>query len=140
MKLLSVVLVVTETIILLWGSQSFAQEDNENFSVPSVFEYPPVTGRDPFSPLIKPEKESKTESEENKIIPVVTHSKYKLVGIAWYERKGVALISAEGEIWIVEEGMSVDGLKVARINGKEGEVMLVGEDRIIQLNMMEEIQ
>ncbi len=147
MKLIAGILAMLVVIFLFFGERTFAVEDLDitYFSLPEVFEYPPVKGRDPFYPLIQQKKEKRQQppplsskpkvKEKEKPLQVVSHSKYKLIGIVWYERKGVALISGEGKTWVVEEGMSINGLKVARIDGEKGEVMLVGEDKIIQLKM-----
>lgn len=145
MKLPSLFLMIM-ILFLLAGGLTFAQE-SEDFSLPEVFEYPATGGRDPFFPLIVEKKEevkqkpqelkSISQPEEKKPLPVITRSEYKLVGIVWQGEESVALISKQGKNWVVKEGMSIDNFKVARIEGKEGRVTLLGEDKIIQLNMLE---
>jgi len=139
--LLSLASVVVFSFLLSEGV--FGQEP-EGFSLPEIFEYPATGGRDPFSPLIIKKKEEVKQKpkplpkpEKKKPLPVITRSEYKLVGIVWYEKESIALISKKGKTWVVKEGMVFDGLKVARIEGEKGEVTLIGKDKIIQLNMLE---
>ncbi|RLE12326.1 hypothetical protein DRJ04_06420 [Candidatus Aerophobetes bacterium] len=121
---------------LVFSGELVFAEEPENFSLPAVFKYPVIKERDPFSPLIKKEEKPKEEKPKKKPLPVVTQSEYKLVGIVWYGERGVALISKGGKSWVAEEGQVLDGLKVARIEGERGEVILVGEDKIVKLRML----
>lgn len=131
----------------------WAEESEQQFSLPSVFEYPPVKGRDPFSPLVKPppekpqepEKEIKEKSakkatkkatKKENTLPVITESEYQVVGLVWNGSSDVALITKGENIWLAQEGMVFDGLKVARIKGKEGEVVLIDRDKIIRLTIL----
>ncbi|MCD6256942.1 hypothetical protein J7J45_02610 [Candidatus Aerophobetes bacterium] len=121
----------------------FSDEKVEDLSLPVIFEYPSISGRDPFVPLVKEKKPlvvrkvSPKPKSEKKILPVVTNSGYTLVGIVWSGEEGMALIEKKGKTWIVKEGMILDGLRVARIKGEKGEVILIGKDKIIKLRLME---
>ncbi|MBE0478338.1 hypothetical protein IBX65_04370 [Candidatus Aerophobetes bacterium] len=136
-------------VFLFFQGEIVFPQDAQELSLPEVFEYPPVKERDPFSPLIQPEKKLEEEpvkkepikepvkEPEKKPLPVITRSEYKLVGIIWDARGSIALVARGVNTWLVEEGMTLDGLKVARIEAEKGEVILVGEDKIIKLNMLE---
>ena len=137
MKIVAILVIGIIAIFSVPGEVVLSEEFQEQFSLPSVFEYPVTQGRDPFYPLVQAEE--KIEVVEEKPLPVVTQSAYKLVGIAWEGKKSIALIAKEGQTWMVEEGMVVNGLRVLRIQGQEGEVTLVGEDRIIKLKRLEEV-
>ena len=137
MKILAILVIGIIAIFSVPGEVVLSEEFQEQFFLPLVFKYPVVQGRDPFYPLVQAEK--KIEVVEEKPLLVVTQSAYKVVGIAWEGKKNIALIAKEGQTWMVEEGMFVDGLRVLRIQGQEGEVTLVGEDRIIKLKMLEEV-
>jgi len=105
-----------------------------------IFEYPPTKEKDPFSPLIKKEekeKEEKVVKKEEKLLQVTTSSEYELVGIVWCGGEAIALIKKRDKSWVVSEGMILDSLKVARIEGNKGEVILIGENKIIKLKMLE---
>jgi len=123
----------------------FSDEKVEDLSLPVIFEYPSISGRDPFVPLVKEKKPlvvrkvspKPRPKPEKKILPVVTNSGYTLVGIVWSGEEGMALIEKKGKTWIVKEGMILDGLRVARIKGEKGEVILIGKDKIIKLRLME---
>ncbi|MBC7190379.1 hypothetical protein H5U35_09320 [Candidatus Aerophobetes bacterium] len=84
--------------------------------------------------MIEQKKEEK--KEEKKPLPVVINSEFKLIGIVWQKTGAVAFIAGRGKTWVVEEGTTVDGFKVARIEGEKGEVTLLGEDKIIKLKML----
>jgi len=115
---------------------TFAQDLQWRFSLPAVFEYPTVKGRDPFSSLVQPKKKPE-ERPEKRPVPVITKSEYRVIGLVWDGGADVALITRGMNVWVAKEGEVIDGLKVARIKGKEGEVVLVGEDKIIKLKMLD---
>ncbi|MCD6575072.1 hypothetical protein J7K97_05290 [Candidatus Aerophobetes bacterium] len=138
LKFFPLLIVLVISLFFLHG-KCFAE--GERFSLPEIFEYPPVKGRDPFYPLVRKEEKVSKVTEPKKVekkpLPVVTHSEYKVVGIVWREGEGIALIKKGEKSWVVKEGMVIDGLKVARIEGGRGEVILIGKDRIIKLKMLE---
>lgn len=128
------------TLSLFFQAEVVFLQESQRFTLPEVFEYPPVKERDPFSPLVQPEEKSGKIPEkkpEKKPPQVITESVYKVVGIVWNEGEDMALITkGANNIWIAKEGMVLDGLKVARIEGEKGEVILIGEDKIIKLKML----
>ncbi len=147
MKFLTVCLLSLFFFSCLVETKVFAQPE-EDFSLPEIFEYPVTKGRDPFAPLIiekkrveekkvvMPKAEVKAQPGPEKL-PVITHSEYKLIGIVWYGEEAAALIRKNEKTWVVKEGMVFNGLSVARIEGEKGEVILLGKDKIIKLNMLE---
>lgn len=144
MRLLSAAFLLPVLIIFFFRSIVFAVEEIEGLSLPAIFEYPAVKGRDPFVPLVKEEKPvqpkkktlPKKRKPEKKTLPVITNSEYTLVGIVWSEGESMALIVKKDKTWIAKEGTVLNGLRVARINGEKGEVTLVGKEKIIQLKLM----
>lgn len=109
-------------------------------SLPETFEYPLTGERDPFYPLVQaPEKtEAKsTGKEPASPVPIIIDSEYRLLGIIWDETGSLALVAKGTNVWLIKEGMDFEGLQVARIQGEKGEVILVGENKIIQLKMFE---
>ena len=132
----AVLVVVIVAFLLSQELIVFSQESQEQFYVPEVFEYPVLQGRDPFYPLVHQEK---VEVVEKKPLPVITQSEYQVLGIVWQDEKSVAFIAKGKKTWVVKEGMSIEGLRVSRISGDKGEVILIGEDAIIKLKTLKEL-
>lgn len=143
MRSLAFIMLFLLLFFFFYTAGGFSDEKVEDLSLPVIFEYPSISGRDPFVPLVKEKKPlvvrkvSPKPKPERKILPVVTNSGYTLVGIVWSGEEGMALIEKKGKTWIVKEGMILDGLRVARIKGEKGEVILIGKDKIIKLRLME---
>lgn len=90
---------------------STKEENNLQFSVPSVFIYDSKGRRDPFiSLVVKVDEEEKVEPEpgeaEPKEVPmsILEESEYVLLGLIWDEEKVLALIKTTTGKWIVEKG------------------------------------
>lgn len=96
----------------------------------TAFEYPESVGRDPFDPLIR---EEVTQGPE----VVESASGFELLGITWDGTASLALITHEAKNWLVSEGMKIADLEVDRIDGKNGEVVLLGDERIVILRMLD---
>lgn len=122
---------------------STKEENDLQFSVPSVFIYDGKGRRDPFvSLVIKIDvEEEKVEPEpgetEPKEVPmsILEESEYVLLGLVWDEEKVLALIRTTTGKWIVGEGSFVDEFLVSEINKEKEEVVLVGEKEIIKLRI-----
>ena len=121
---------------------STKEENNLQFSIPSVFIYDSKGTRDPFiSLVVKVEEEEKVEPEagdaEAKEAPlsILEESEYVLLGLMWDEEKVLALIKTTTGKWIVGKGSFVDEFLVSEINKEKEEVVLVGENKIIKLRM-----
>ncbi len=132
------VILIGSIIFLLFSPLSWSLEDlNEKYLLPPVFEYKVENRRDPFLSLIVEEKKAKPEAASPEVVKeepkIITQSDYKLVGFVWDEKESLAIIEKEGRIWLVKEGNLINGFRVARVEGKGGEVILWGEDEIIQL-------
>lgn len=132
------VILIGSIIFLLFSPLSWSLEDlNEKHLLPPVFEYKVENRRDPFLSLIVEEKKTKPKAASPKVVKeepkIITQSDYKLVGFVWDEKESLAIIEKEGRIWLVKEGNLINGFRVARVEGKRGEVILWGEDEIIQL-------
>lgn len=132
------VILIGSIIFLLFSPLSWSLEDlNEKYLLPPVFEYKVENRRDPFLSLIVEEKKAKPEAASPEVVKeepkIITQSDYKLVGFVWDEKESLAIIEKEGRIWLVKEGNLINGFRVARVEGKRGEVILWGEDEIIQL-------
>ncbi len=118
------------------------EENNLQFSIPSVFIYDSKGKRDPFvSLVIKVVEEEKAIPEagepEVKEVPVsiLEESEYVLLGLIWDQEKVLALIKTTTGKWIVGEGSFVDEFLVSEINKEKEEVVLVGEKEIIKLRI-----
>jgi len=121
---------------------STKEENNLQFSVPSVFIYDSKGRRDPFiSLVVKVDEEEKVEPEpgeaEPKEVPmsILEESEYVLLGLIWDEEKVLALIKTTTGKWIVGKGSFVDEFLVSEINKEKEEVVLVGEKEIIKLRI-----
>lgn len=148
MKIRSVLLALLMMGFFLNFDSAFALTKEENdfqFSLPSVFVYDSVGRRDPFiSLVIKKEKivkeekaEPKSEESEAKEAPkpILEESEYVLLGLIWDEEKVLALIKTTTGKWIVGEGSFVNEFLVSEINKEKQEVILVGEKEIIKLRI-----
>lgn len=133
-------------VLKLEGAFALTNEENDfQFSLPSVFVYDSVGRRDPFiSLVIKKEKvvkeekaEPKSEKSETKEAPkpILEESEYVLLGLIWDEEKVLALIKTTTGKWIVGEGSFVDEFLVSEINKEKEEVVLVGQKEIIKLRI-----
>lgn len=132
------VILIESIIFLLFSPLSWSLEDlNEKHLLPPVFEYKVENRRDPFLSLIVEEKKAKPKAASPEVAKeepkIIIQSDYKLVGFVWDEKESLAIIEKEGRIWLVKEGNLINGFRVARVEGKRGEVILWGEDEIIQL-------
>jgi len=121
---------------------STKEENNLQFSIPSVFIYDSKGRRDPFiSLVVKVDEEEKVEPEpgeaEPKEVPmsILEESEYVLLGLIWDEEKVLALIKTTTGKWIVGKGSFVDEFLVSEINKEKEEVVLVGEKEIIKLRI-----
>jgi len=121
---------------------STKEENNLQFSVPSVFIYDSKGRRDPFiSLVVKVDEEEKVEPEpgeaEPKEVPmsILEESEYVLLGLIWDEEKVLALVKTTTGKWIVGKGSFVDEFLVSEINKEKEEVVLVGEKEIIKLRI-----
>lgn len=121
---------------------STKEENNLQFSVPSVFIYDSKGRRDPFiSLVVKVDEEEKVEPEpgeaEPKEVPmsILEESEYVLLGLIWDEEKVLALVKTTTGKWIVGKGSFVDEFLVSEINKEKEEVVLVGEKEIIRLRI-----
>ncbi len=121
---------------------STKEENNLQFSVPSVFIYDSKGRRDPFiSLVVKVVEEEKVEPEpgeaEPKEVPmsILEESEYVLLGLIWDEEKVLALVKTTTGKWIVGKGSFVDEFLVSEINKEKEEVVLVGEKEIIRLRI-----
>jgi len=121
---------------------STKEENNLQFSIPSVFIYDSKGRRDPFiSLVIKVVEEEKVVPEpgegEPKEVPmsILEESEYVLLGLIWDEEKVLALIKTTTGKWIVGKGSFVDEFLVSEINKEKEEVVLVGEKEIIKLRI-----
>lgn len=121
---------------------STREENNLQFSIPSVFIYDSKGKRDPFvSLVIKVVEEEKAIPEagepEVKEVPVsiLEESEYVLLGLIWDQEKVLALIQTATGKWIVGQGSFVDEFLVSEINKEKEEVVLVGEKEIIKLRI-----
>ena len=117
-----------------WSLEKLSEED----LLPPVFEYKVENRRDPFSSLIVEEKKVKPKKTLPEVVKkaeprIVTQSDYKLVGIVWDKKESLAIIEKGEKTWLVKEGSLVNSFRVARIEGKKGEVILWGTNEIIQL-------
>jgi len=148
MKIRSVLLAVLMMGFFLNLDCAFAltkEENNFEFSIPSVFVYDSEGRRDPFiSLVIKKEKvvkeekvEPKSEKVEAKEVPkpILEESEYVLLGLIWDEEKVLALIKTTTGKWIVGEGSFVDKFLVSEINKEKEEVVLMGEKEVIKLRI-----
>lgn len=133
-------------VLKLEGAFALTNEENDfQFSLPSVFVYDSAGRRDPFiSLVIKKEKvvkeekaEPKSEKSETKGAPkpILEESEYVLLGLIWDEEKVLALIKTTTGKWIVGEGSFVDEFLVSEINKEKEEVVLVGQKEIIKLRI-----
>ncbi len=118
------------------------EENNLQFSIPSVFIYDSKGRRDPFiSLVVKVDEEEKVKPEpgeaEAKEVPmsILEESEYVLLGLIWDEEKVLALIKTTTGKWIVGKGSFVDEFVVSEINKEKEEVVLVGEKEIIKLRI-----
>ncbi len=125
-----------------YAFSSTREENNLQFSVPSVFIYDSKGKRDPFISLVvkvvEEEKvEAKSEEAEPKEVPlsILEESEYVLLGLIWDEEKVLALIKTTTGKWIVGKGSFVDEFLVSEINKEKEEVVLVGENEIIKLRI-----
>lgn len=121
---------------------STKEENDLQFSIPSVFIYDSTGRRDPFvSLVVKIEEEEEVEPEageaEPKEVPlsILEESEYVLLGLMWDEEKVLALIKTATGKWIVGKGSFVDEFLVSEINKEKEEVVLVGEKEIIRLRI-----
>ena len=121
---------------------STKEENNLQFSIPSVFIYDGKGRRDPFvSLVVKIDVEEEVEPEpgeaEPKEVPmsILEESEYVLLGLIWDEEKVLALIKTTTGKWIVGKGSFVDEFLVSEINKEKEEVVLVGEKEIIKLRI-----
>ena len=121
---------------------STKEENNLQFSIPSVFVYDSKGRRDPFvSLVVKVVEEERVEPElgeaEPKEVPmsILEESEYVLLGLIWDEEKVLALIKTTTGKWIVGKGSFVDEFLVSEINKEKEEVVLVGEKEIIKLRI-----
>lgn len=117
-----------------WSLEKSSEED----LLSPVFEYKVENRRDPFSSLIVEEKKVKPKRTSSKVVKkakprIITHSDYKLIGLVWDDKESLAIIERGEKTWLVKEGSLVNSFRVARIEGKKGEVILWGENEIIQL-------
>lgn len=148
MKIRSVLLAVLMMgfVLNLEGAFALTNEENDfQFSLPSVFVYDSVGRRDPFISLVikkeKVVKEEKAEPKSEKVEakeaakPILEESEYVLLGLIWDEEKVLALIKTTTGKWIVGKGSFVDKFLVSEINKEKQEVVLVGEKEIIELRM-----
>ena len=106
-----------------------AQVCAEEVDFPDAFQYPRAVGRDPFQPLVR-EEVTQAEVVENT-------GGFELLGITWNGRVSLALITYRNTNWLVSEGMQIADLKVDRIEGKRGEVVLSGDEKIVILRMLD---
>ncbi len=125
-----------------YGFASTKEENNLQFSIPSVFIYDSKGTRDPFiSLVVKVEEEEEVEPEveeaEPKEVPIsiLEESEYVLLGLMWGEEKVLALIKTTTGKWIVGKGSFVDEFLVSEINKENEEVVLVGEKEMIKLRI-----
>jgi len=121
---------------------STKEENNLQFSIPSVFIYDSKGRRDPFiSLVVKVEEEEKVKPEpgeaEAKEVPlsILEESEYVLLVLMWDQEKVLALIETTTGKWIVGKGSFVDEFLVSEINKEKEEVVLVGEKEIIKLRI-----
>jgi len=121
---------------------STKEENNLQFSIPSVFVYDSKGRRDPFvSLVVKVVEEERVEPElgeaEPKEVPmsILEESEYVLLGLIWDEEKVLALIKTTTGKWIVGKGSFVDEFLVSEINKEKEEVVLAGEKEIIKLRI-----
>ena len=121
---------------------STKEENNLQFSVPSVFIYDSKGRRDPFiSLVVKVDEEEKVEPEPEEAEPeevpisILEESEYVLLGLIWDEEKVLALVKTTTGKWIVGKGSFVDEFLVSEINKEKEEVVLVGEKEIIRLRI-----
>jgi len=121
---------------------STKEENNLQFSIPSVFIYDSKGRRDPFiSLVVKVDEEEKVEPEPGEAEPkevtmsILEESEYVLLGLIWDEEKVLALIETTTGKWIVGKGSFVDEFLVSEINKEKEEVVLVGEKEIIKLRI-----
>ena len=121
---------------------STKEENNLQFSVPSVFIYDSKGRRDPFiSLVVKVDEEEKVEPEPGEAEPeelpmsILEESEYVLLGLIWDEEKVLALVKTTTGKWIVGKGSFVDEFLVSEINKEKEEVVLVGEKEIIKLRI-----
>jgi len=121
---------------------STKEDNNLQFSVPSVFIYDSKGRRDPFiSLVVKVDEEEKVELEPGEAEPeevpmsILEESEYVLLGLIWDEEKVLALIKTTTGKWIVGKGSFVDEFLVSEINKEKEEVVLVGEKEIIKLRI-----
>ena len=125
-----------------YGFASTKEENNLQFSIPSVFIYDSKGTRDPFiSLVVKVEEEEEVEPEpeeaEPKEVPlsIFEETEYVLLGLIWDEEKVLALIKTTTGKWVVGKGSFVDEFLVSEINKEKEEVVLVGEREIIKLRI-----
>jgi len=118
------------------------EENNLQFSIPSVFVYDSKGRRDPFiSLVVKVVEEEKVEAEIGEAKPkevpmsILEESEYVLLGLIWDEEKVLALVKTTTGKWIVGEGNFVDEFLISEINKEKEEVVLVGEKEIIKLKI-----
>jgi Tfp pilus assembly protein PilP len=121
---------------------STKEENNLQFSIPSVFIYDSKGRRDPFiSLVVKVDEEEKLQPEpgeaEPKEVPmsILEESEYVLLGLIWDQDKVLALVKTTTGKWIVGKGSFVDEFLVSEINKEKEEVVLVGEKEIIKLRI-----
>jgi len=121
---------------------STKEDNNLQFSVPSVFIYDSKGRRDPFiSLVVKVDEEEKVELEPGEAEPeevpmsILEESEYVLLGLIWDEEKVLALVKTTTGKWIVGKGSFVDEFLVSEINKEKEEVVLVGEKEIIKLRI-----
>jgi len=121
---------------------STKEENNLQFSIPSVFIYDSKGRRDPFiSLVVKVDEEEKVEPEPGEAEPkevtmsILEESEYVLLGLIWDEEKVLALIKTTTGKWIVGKGSFVDEFLVSEISKEKEEVVLVGEKEIIKLRI-----
>lgn len=148
MKIRSVLLAVLMMgfVLNLEGAFALTNEENDfQFSLPSVFVYDSAGRRDPFISLVikkeKVVKEEKAEPKSEKVEAkeaaksILEESEYVLLGLIWDEEKVLALIKTTTGKWIVGEGSFVDKFLVSEINKEKQEVVLVAEKEIIKLRI-----
>ncbi len=143
MRFVLLVLLMTGLFLKLdYAFASTKEENNLQFSVPSVFVYDSVGRRDPFiSLVVKVDEEEKVKPEpgeaEPKEVPmsILEESEYILIGLIWDEEEVLALIKTTTGKWIVGEGSLVDDFLVSEINREKEEVVLIGEKEIIKLRI-----
>ncbi len=137
------IILIGSIMFLLSSSGSWSLEKlNEEALLPPVFEYKVENRRDPFLSLIVKEKKAKPKAISPKVVEkteprIVTQSEYRLIGLVWDKRESLAIIKKGERTWLVKEGSSLNSFRVARIDGKKGEVILWGENEIIQLKLAE---